>query len=410
MNAYYQYLNTLVNDHKQEYREWPGLKWLNAYEAEMHQQQRDKLLMPFQQQALFKGTKPYFKHLSDGCKLCGQGLWSCLFITGKCNATCFYCPVPQTHDEVPSSQGLTFETPEAYAEYINYFGFKGASFSGGEPLLFPERVLAYLKALRKYCDPDLYIWMYTNGIKASEAIFDQLAEAGLDEVRFDIGATNYNLQGVSKATGRVPHVTVEIPAVPEEKELLMELLPQLINLGVTRLNLHQMRLTPHNVAKLSKHDYTYIAAERPIVLESELAALEILNYARDNQLDLGINYCSFHFKFRFQKAGYRMQLAKKLANTNTVITERGYMKSSVENTLLYQGIFLADAGKLNGNAKQLMLEHKQYDVLRAKAFSTESKDIPDYSKKCNGNCVIPAQEPAYSVWRHEVIESGLRDY
>jgi len=410
MNAYYDYLNRLVNDHKQEYRDWPGLKWLNTYEAEKHQQQRDKLLLPFQQDALFKGTKPYYNHLSKGCELCGQGLWSCLFITGKCNANCFYCPAPQTHDEVPTSQGLTFETPEAYAEYINFFGFKGVSFSGGEPLLFPERVLAYLKALRKHSNPDLYIWMYTNGIKASEALFDQLAEAGLDEVRFDIGATNYNLDAVAKASGRVPHVTVEIPAVPEEKKRLMDLLPELINSGVTRLNLHQMRLTPYNVKKLSKHDYTYITAERPIVLESELAALEIMNYASDKQLDLGINYCSFYFKFRFQKAGYRKQIAKKLADRKATITESGYLKTSADNKLSYQGILLSDASKLNAPARHLVLEHKNYNVLLANAFATKVKNIPDFSQKCKTSCATPEKEPAFSVWKHEVIESGLREY
>lgn len=410
MNAYYQYLNDLVNENKRVYREWPGLKWLNAYEAEYFQQKRDTLLAPFKEESLFKGTKPFYREISTGCKLCGRGKWSCLFITGKCNANCFYCPTPQLHDEEPTSQGLTFSSPEAYAEYINYFGFKGASFSGGEPLLFHGRVLAYLQALRKHCSPDLYIWMYTNGIMGTEEIFDQLAEAGLDEVRFDIGATGYDLAGIAKASGRIPHITVEIPAVPEEQERLKQLLPELIDLGVTRLNLHQMRLTPHNVTRLSTHDYTYIPAERPFVMESEFAALEIMNYAKAHQLKIGINYCAFHFKFRFQKAGYRSQLAGKLAPRNAVITEKGFLRTLDEGKVSYKGFMLADAGQLNGNAESLNLQYKQYDMATATAFSTQS-EVPELQNhNCTGNCTIPEQEPMFSIWRHETIESDLRDY
>ncbi len=50
----------------------------------------------------------------------------------------------------------------------------------------------------------------------------------------------------------------------------------MIKAGVSNLNLHQLRLTKHNAEKLAKRNYTFIPAEQPIVLESELAALDIL--------------------------------------------------------------------------------------------------------------------------------------
>ena len=43
----------------------------------------------------YKGSKADVNNLSPGCRHCGQGDWSCLFINGLCNASCFYCPAPQ---------------------------------------------------------------------------------------------------------------------------------------------------------------------------------------------------------------------------------------------------------------------------------------------------------------------------
>ena len=74
-----------------------------------------------------------------------------------------------------------------------------------------------------------------------------------------------------------------------------------------------------------KRNYTLIPAERPLVLESELAALEIIEAAQQLQLPLGVNYCSFHFKHRFQKAGFRTRLARQLLPEAT-LTENGYLR------------------------------------------------------------------------------------
>ena len=192
MDSYSKYLNSLINRNKEIFSEFHDIKWLSGGQAEKAKRKRENLLNEIGDNFLFKETKPYFNQISKGCMICGQGKWSCLFITGKCNAGCFYCPAPQLQDEVPTSQNLNFETADAYAEYINFFKFKGVSFSGGEPLLFFDRTLEYLQKIREKCSPNIYTWMYTNGILADENKFKLLAEAGLDEIRFDIGATKYS--------------------------------------------------------------------------------------------------------------------------------------------------------------------------------------------------------------------------
>ena len=413
MNAYYHWLNSLVNRNQREFSAWSDIKWLNPYRAEDFQQIRDQLLSNMEGSMLFNNTKPYHHQISKGCQICGSGKWSCLFITNQCNASCFYCPTRQDLDEMPSTQGLDFENAADYAEYVKHFGFKGVSFSGGEPLLFFNRTLEYLKAVRKSCGQDIYIWMYTNGILADKEKLQQLAEEGLDEIRFDIGATGFSLDKVKLAKGLIPVVTIEIPAVPEEKDKLMQLLPQMVEAGVHHLNLHQMRLTTYNADKVVKRGYTLLNAEKPIVLESELMALEIIQYAKEQGLELGINYCSFHYKNRFQKAGFRNILNEKL-RALAHHTANGFLREFKENQLSYKSLKLYAEKPLKVETKDWIVEGKTYFVAEECIFAI--KDLSD-SQISNIHQLL-AKEPQkapedpllFKIWQLEYLEQGLRAY
>nr|MDA3866372.1 radical SAM protein [Salinivirgaceae bacterium] len=413
MDAYIQYLNNLVNQSKDEFKNLGNINWINPWNSQEYETLKAALIKKACAAPLFHGTKPYLNSISGGCQLCGEGKWSCLFITGLCNAKCFYCPTAQNQDDAPQSQGLTFETPESYAEYINHFKFSGVSFSGGEPLLKAEKVLQYLSSIRKNCKPNIYTWMYTNGILANDAIFDRLAAAGLNEVRFDIGATNYNLSKINHAVGRIPVVTIEIPAIPESKEAIMELLPQMSKMGVQHLNLHQLRLTPYNAKHLLKRNYTYIPAERPIVAESEIAALEIITYAKSQNIDIGINYCSFFFKHRFQKASFRKLVAQSTSNPREFITQNGYIRTLSDDAVRYEKIAIYDTERTqtNATAVPLLLKHKNYTLTRSLHENIPTNKM--HSQSVNTLLLkipeqIPSDSDLFRIWQCEYIEQGLR--
>lgn len=271
-------------------------------------------------------SKPHLGPLSPGCRLCVAGSWSCLFINASCNARCFYCPTPQDRRDIPATNNLTFRHPEAYATYLRRLGFRGASISGGEPLLTLNRTLAFLRAARQALGPRGHLWLYTNGILLTREIAGQLAAAGLDEIRFDIGATGYQCRQLSAAAGLIPTLSIEIPAVPEALPTLSRLLPTLPGLGVNHLNLHQLRLTRHNFLPLTERNYTFLHGTRVTVLESELAALEILALVRRNGLPLPVNYCSFVFKNRHQNAAARRRAAQLELRPRESVTAAGFIR------------------------------------------------------------------------------------
>ena len=82
-----------------------ALNWISPAGAMAAQTERGKRLQSMGQRLhlAFKGTKPHIGPLSPGCRICGEGDWSCLFVNGKCNCRCFYCPSSQAEIGVPTT-------------------------------------------------------------------------------------------------------------------------------------------------------------------------------------------------------------------------------------------------------------------------------------------------------------------
>lgn len=275
----------------------------------------------------YGGTKLDCTNLSPGCRICAEGGWSCLFITGRCNCRCFYCPTAQTDNDLPTTNTVEFRAPADYVGYLERFGFRGASISGGEPLLSFKRSLAYVRAVKNHFGDAMHVWLYTNGTLADGEKLRQLRDAGLDEIRFDIGATDYRLDRLRLAVGVIPTVTVEIPAIPEDLERLKDQLAEMRDAGVDYLNLHQLRLTPFNFEHLATRGYTFLHGEKVTVLESELAALELLRYSLDRHSGLPVNYCSFVFKNRYQSRAGRLRNSRFITKGHESLTENGYIRT-----------------------------------------------------------------------------------
>jgi uncharacterized protein len=329
MNAWVDYRKKQIDRNRKEFGiYYDQLQKVGYYQAMEKDIERTLLLESLGDkiQYGFNGTKPYTHDISPGCRLCGEGEWSCLFMNNRCNCTCFYCPAPQTNDRLPETQGISFAEPATYIDYLRHFGFKGASISGGEPLLTFETTLAFLTEIKKAFGNRIYLWLYTNGTLLTEERASLLAQTGLDEIRFDLSATSYNTRFLKHAIGKIPHVTVEIPAIPEDVEKLKKAVVALEKLGVNYLNLHQLRLTPHNLSKLLARNYTFLHGPKMTVLESELAALELIRFVLESGLNMPVNYCSFHFKNQFQKAGFRKKFGKVVMLPVEEMTANGFIR------------------------------------------------------------------------------------
>jgi len=323
-------LSSLVARHARELGpEAADLAWLRPTEAADAEAARRRRLDALTGRVAwgFSDTKLDVERLSPGCQACGEGVWSCLFINGSCGAGCFFCPTPQDEEGLPQTNTLAFPEPEGYLDYLDTLGFRDVSLSGGEPLATPERTLTWLRALRAH-RPDAHLWLYSSGRLVDQAAVDALAEAGLDELRLNLIATRWDLEPLRLAARRIPRVTIEIPAVPEHAPRLQALLPDLAEAGLRHLNLHQLRLTPHNRrAVLSASPSSrWLCAPRVVSVESEWTALDLVAQAHAQGLPFGINYCSSIFKIRHQEGAARRRAIQHVAKPAEDLTPAGYLR------------------------------------------------------------------------------------
>lgn len=309
---------------------YQDMKWLSKEEAARANRKRNELLQSVSGKVIkhFNESKISTGPLSPGCMTCGKGTWSCIFIGSLCTAKCFYCPQNrnQEKDEPPNESGLIFNNPDDYVDYLEKFKFKGVSFSGGEPFLKFKEVITFIKKIRKRLGRGIYIWIYTNGDLVDEDKLKALKEAGLNEIRFDIAARKYSLKAVKMATGIIDRVTVEIPAVPEDYEILKKCLPRMKAMGVAHLNLHQLNATQQCYKAFINRGYTFLHQPNIAILESEMTALRIIKYALDNKVGLSINYCTPTYKHRFQKKAYRERFQPYIKEKYEDLTESSFIR------------------------------------------------------------------------------------
>ncbi|NVN91836.1 MAG: radical SAM protein [Desulfuromonadales bacterium] len=400
--------DALIAGNRREYgRDYDFLDFSTLAQAATAHAERDTLLAWLRDRAGFDccDTKVDSRRLSPGCRTCANGAWSCLFINGRCNASCFYCPTSQDETDGPLSNGIPFETPEDYAEYVALFGFTGVSISGGEPLLTLERTLAHIAAVRRRCGDAVHLWMYTNGTLFTRGIASALADAGLAEIRFDIGATRYDLSKLRLAVGVIPTITVEIPAVPEEEELMREKLVEMAAAGVQHLNLHQMRLTPHNLRHLANRAYTFVHGEKVTVLESELTALRLIRHGLEQGIDLPVNYCSFPYKRRFQHAAARRRGLPHIQGTEDTITAVGYLRSlSAGNVQYFEAVTLPEGGN-RLSACDITLPSGRGIVVEKRPVSPLIPVSPGFFNDFSLSTALPEELRPF-----ERIPVGLADY
>jgi uncharacterized protein len=306
------------------------LLWFSDDEALAAAEERRKIIHSLKDQINFsaKNSKPHRGALSPGCQICGMGGWGCNFINGLCTRNCFYCPQDRSlsAERSPMTDRIKFKDPSEHCAFIKMFDIKGVGFSGGEPLLVLDTLLAHIKTIRKECGNSIYLWVYTNGDRLSKRALMDLRDAGIDELRINISARDYDLSPVSRARDHVPRVTVEVPIIPEDFEIMKNSLVRMEEIGVDFLNIHQLFATKHNYRSYCSRNYHLLHQPFPPVYESELCALKLLLYASEQKTSIPINYCSTEYKNTFQDFDKYTRIGKVFKESYEEITDAGYLR------------------------------------------------------------------------------------
>lgn len=239
----------------------------------------------------------FTRGLPPGCKPCLSGKGTNLYVTGLCTRDCFFCFNQKPRKDEIVVHGIPINVPEEAAGIVERFGLRSVGLSGGEPLMFPERVLAILEVLKGMEKPPL-VDLYTNGDRADEGILRRLKAAGLDGIRFDAAARDYDLAPVALARRIFDEVAVEVPVVPDDMTKMKTMILELERLRVPYLNIHELFLCSENQErvlakgeKAKEGEQSAHLSWRPTARSLE-CCLELLLFASKNCRTLGVYLCS----------------------------------------------------------------------------------------------------------------------
>jgi pyruvate formate-lyase activating enzyme-like uncharacterized protein len=255
----------------------------------------------------------YINRISPACVACQTGSGSItFFISLQCHRNCFYCFNPNQENYEYYSRNKRDCLQELGYIHANGLEVKHLALTGGEPLLHKKDAVEFFK----YADarfPSAYKRLYTCGDHINEAMLQELENAHLDEIRFSIRIQDlekghrHTYDGIALAKEYIPNVMVEMPVLPDTLEIMKEVLLELERLKIFSINLlelcyplvnaeifnqksYKVKNPPHRVL----YDYWY-AGGVP-VSRSELECLDLLEFAIDEKLEIGVHYCSLENK------------------------------------------------------------------------------------------------------------------
>jgi MoaA/NifB/PqqE/SkfB family radical SAM enzyme len=122
----------------------------------------------------------------DGYTWTHPPLIASLMLTYDCNLKCIYCPFQIHQDQIPSRPSEEWST---LLEGLAGNGIRRISFSGGEPLLYPD--LSSL--IRRATQLGIKKGIVTNGIKLSETKLQEYADIGLDALTISVDTMDAEL-------------------------------------------------------------------------------------------------------------------------------------------------------------------------------------------------------------------------
>ena len=271
--------------------------------------------------------------LPIGCQYCIQGQKLVLFATGLCNKPqdCFwYCPLSENRRDrdVIYANELSVTGDSDIVLEANLMSAKGVGITGGEPLLFPQRVNHYIRLLKESFTSKFHVHLYTNGLFLTKELLSQLVEAGLDELRFQ---PCKDITEQLKWTEEYElDVGIEVPVIPTKNYIdkIKYFVKLLENIDGSFINLNEFEFTESQASELKNRGFVLKEGTFAAVQGSESTAIELLDWILLNS-DITAHYCPIVTKDQYQFKNRLRRRAKNVAKPFEKVTEDGLLLKGV---------------------------------------------------------------------------------
>jgi pyruvate formate-lyase activating enzyme-like uncharacterized protein len=259
-----------------------------------------------------------YNYLSPGCRICRQGAGLVLFVTGKCERSCFYCPLSEERrgrDLVFADEMQVAGIDDILREAIAIDAL-GTGITGGEPLLKLDYVLECIRALKQSRGQSHHIHLYT-GLLPGRAVLERLKQAGLDEIRFHPPISEWsNPVGLKEALRQAIALGliagVEIPSIRPAPAIV-----EAVRDADAFLNVNELEFSETNYAGLAVAGYSPEDLGCAAIGSEEVARTHFL---KD---DIKAHFCPSRFKDAVQLKERLLRRANRTARPFDHVSEEG---------------------------------------------------------------------------------------
>jgi pyruvate formate-lyase activating enzyme-like uncharacterized protein len=271
--------------------------------------QRNEILMSgikglktLENRTFFVGNESKFP---KGCRSCltGSGL-SAIRKTNKCNLDCKFCynygqleNIPPIGEGMWDIGGTKFYEKDIDLLLSIHEKPTGISYVYLEPFMEIEK---YYGVAKKFSDAGIHQHLYTNGTLATEETLKALGEAGLNEIRFNLGASGCSkkvIQNIAIAKKYIQNVGIETPMTPEFFKDFFEKKEEILSTKLDFINCAELHLNENNIDNYYGENM-YISRQGYISpIWSRELTLKFMKVADEEKWDLAVHDCSNYTKF-----------------------------------------------------------------------------------------------------------------
>ena len=259
-------------------------------------------LKTLKNRTFFVGNESKFP---KGCVSClmGTGLGA-IRKTNKCNVQCKFCyDYGELEDIPPIGEGMwEIGDTKFYEKDIDLLLSihqkpTGVAYVYLEPFMEIEK---YYSVIKKFSDAKIHQHLYTNGTLATEETLKALGEAGLDEIRFNLGASNCSdkvIENIGIAKEYIKNVGIETPMTPEFFQGFFKKKQAILDTKLDFINCAELHLNENNIDNYYGENM-YIARLGYISpIWSRKLTLKFMKIADEEKWDLAVHDCSNYTKF-----------------------------------------------------------------------------------------------------------------
>lgn len=245
------------------------------------------------------------ENFPGGCRSCllGTGL-SAIRKTNKCNIQCPFCyNYGELHCQPPIGDGLwEIGGTKFYEEDIPLLLSlhkkpTGIAYVYLEPFMEIEK---YYGIIGLFHEAGIHQHMYTNGTLCTEENLRALGEAGLDELRFNLGASNCAdkvIDSMAMAKKYIRKVGIETPMTPDFFEQFQQKKVRILATGLDFINCAELHLNPNNIGNYEGEPLYMTRLGYLSPIWSRDLTLCLMKQAAEEQWPIAVHDCCNRTKF-----------------------------------------------------------------------------------------------------------------